>query len=34
MRTIYDPAVGSGSLLLNVGQHVQDPNLVSYHGQD
>ena len=34
VRTIYDPAVGSGSLLLNVGQHVQDPGLVSYHGQE
>lgn len=34
VRTIYDPAVGSGSLLLNVGQHVQNPGLVSYHGQE
>lgn len=34
LRTIYDPAVGSGSLLLNVGQHVQNPSLVSYHGQE
>lgn len=34
VHTIYDPAVGSGSLLLNVGQHVQDPSLVSYHGQE
>lgn len=34
IRTIYDPAVGSGSLLLNVGRHVQDPSLVSYHGQE
>lgn len=34
IRTIYDPAVGSGSLLLNVGQHVANPKLVSYHGQE
>lgn len=34
IRTIYDPAVGSGSLLLNVGQHVQDPSLIQYHGQE
>ncbi|MFT9267869.1 type I restriction-modification system subunit M [Oenococcus sp.] len=34
IRSIYDPAVGSGSLLLNVGQHVADPSLVSYHGQE
>lgn len=34
IRTIYDPAVGSGSLLLTVGQHVDNPKLISYHGQE
>lgn len=34
IHTIYDPAVGSGSLLLNVAQHVQHPELVQYHGQE
>lgn len=34
LRSVYDPAVGSGSLLLNVGQHVAKPDLVSYHGQE
>ncbi|WKN28456.1 type I restriction-modification system subunit M [Apilactobacillus kunkeei] len=34
IRTIYDPAVGSGSLLLNVAQHVDKPDLIKYHGQE
>ncbi|MCK8607005.1 type I restriction-modification system subunit M [Apilactobacillus ozensis] len=34
IRTIYDPAVGSGSLLLNVAQHVDNPKLIQYHGQE
>lgn len=34
IRTIYDPAVGSGSLLLNVAQHVDNPKLMKYHGQE
>ncbi|MCL0318313.1 type I restriction-modification system subunit M [Apilactobacillus xinyiensis] len=34
IRTIYDPAVGSGSLLLNVAEHVDNPKLIQYHGQE
>ncbi|MFT8325389.1 type I restriction-modification system subunit M [Oenococcus sicerae] len=34
IKSVYDPAVGSGSLLLNVGQHVENSSLISYHGQE
>ena len=31
---IYDPAMGSGSLMLNIRQFVNNPNKVHYHGQE
>ncbi len=31
---IYDPAMGSGSLMLNIRAFVSDPNRVHYHGQE
>jgi len=31
---IYDPAMGSGSLMLNIRQFVKNPNKVHYHGQE
>ena len=31
---IYDPAMGSGSLMLNIRQFVQNPQKVHYHGQE
>jgi type I restriction enzyme M protein len=34
IHTIYDPTVGSGSLLLNVAHHVEHPELIKYHGQE
>ena len=34
IRTIYDPAVGSGSLLLNVAKHVENPDEIKYYGQE
>ena len=31
---IYDPAMGSGSLMLNIRQYVNNPLKVHYHGQE
>ncbi len=31
---IYDPAMGSGSLMLNIRGHVKNPLQVHYHGQE
>ena len=31
---IYDPAMGSGSLMLNIRRHVKNPMKVHYHGQE
>ena len=31
---IYDPTMGSGSLLLNIRQFVANPQMVHYHGQE
>jgi type I restriction enzyme M protein len=31
---IYDPAMGSGSLMLNIRQYVNNPRKVHYHGQE
>lgn len=31
---IYDPAMGSGSLMLNIRAFVNDPDRVHYHGQE
>ena len=31
---IYDPAMGSGSLMLNIRQFVNNPQKVHYHGQE
>jgi len=31
---IYDPAMGSGSLMLNIRQYVKNPLKVHYHGQE
>ena len=31
---IYDPAMGSGSLMLNIGDYVKDKTKVYYHGQE
>ena len=31
---IYDPAMGSGSLMLNIKNHVNNPQKVHYHGQE
>ena len=31
---IYDPAMGSGSLMLNIRGHVKNPLKVHYHGQE
>jgi type I restriction enzyme M protein len=31
---IYDPAMGSGSLMLNISKHVKNPQKVHYHGQE
>ena len=31
---IYDPAMGSGSLMLNIRQFVKSPGKVHYHGQE
>ena len=31
---IYDPAMGSGSLMLNIRTHVNNPLQVHYHGQE
>jgi len=31
---IYDPAMGSGSLMLNIRQFVSNPDKVHYHGQE
>ncbi len=31
---IYDPAMGSGSLMLNIRQFVNNPDKVHYHGQE
>jgi len=31
---VYDPAMGSGSLMLNIRQFVNNPNKVHYHGQE
>jgi type I restriction enzyme M protein len=31
---IYDPAMGSGSLMLNIRQFVKKPQMVHYHGQE
>ena len=31
---IYDPAMGSGSLMLNIRQFVKNPGKVHYHGQE
>jgi type I restriction enzyme M protein len=31
---IYDPAMGSGSLMLNIRNHVKNPLQVHYHGQE
>ena len=32
--SVYDPTMGSGSLMLNVAQFLNSPNLVKYHGQE
>ena len=31
---VYDPAMGSGSLMLNIRNHVKNPLQVHYHGQE
>jgi type I restriction enzyme M protein len=31
---IYDPAMGSGSLMLNIRKYIIDPDRVHYHGQE
>jgi len=31
---IYDPAMGSGSLMLNIRRHVKNPLKIHYHGQE
>ena len=31
---VYDPAMGSGSLLLNTRQYINSPEMVYYHGQE
>jgi len=31
---IYDPAMGSGSLMLNIRQYINNPKKVNYHGQE
>ena len=31
---VYDPAMGSGSLMLNTRQYVSNPEMVYYHGQE
>jgi len=31
---IYDPAMGSGSLMLNIRQYVDNPAYINYHGQE
>ena len=31
---IYDPTMGSGSLMLNIKSHVKNPQKVHYHGQE
>jgi len=31
---IYDPAMGSGSLMLNIREFINDPDRVHYHGQE
>lgn len=31
---VYDPAMGSGSLMLNIRNHVKNPLHVHYHGQE
>ncbi|MCT0459304.1 N-6 DNA methylase, partial [Lactococcus cremoris] len=31
---IYDPAMGSGSLMLNIRRYLINPNQVHYHGQE
>ena len=31
---IYDPTMGSGSLMLNIGDFVNDRNKIHYHGQE
>lgn len=32
--TVYDPAMGSGSLLLNFKKYVQNPERITYYGQE
>ena len=32
--TAYDPAMGSGSLLLNVRRYIKDENSINYYGQE
>lgn len=34
IKSIYDPAAGSASLLLNVGRNAARPDLVKYYGQE
>ena len=31
---VYDPAMGSGSLMLNIRSHVKNPSQIHYHGQE
>ena len=32
--TVYDPTMGSGSLMLNVRKYLNNPHRVQYHGQE
>lgn len=32
--SVYDPTMGSGSLMLNVRKHINHPDSVKYHGQE
>lgn len=32
--SVYDPCMGSGSLLLNVKKYAQEPNYIKYYGQE
>src|SRR5699024_185805 len=34
MFTVYDPTMGSGSLMLNVRKYLRFPDSVKYHGQE
>ena len=32
--SVYDPCMGSGSLLLNAKKYAKEPNYIKYYGQE